>query len=213
MSKRKRGAGYARADLVKGEAKAAGGEAKGGVKVAGLDGVQMLTHFTRAAGIKSALDNLETILREGIIHGASRLIRGKRPVVCLFDATIGELGGLLVRANRRRYEPFGVALDKRYAFAMGARPVLYVPWREAQLILAEEEWWRVGAIDLEHNPPIDWSFEHEWRITGDLRLPARAAVALVETWRDADELYDRFDGNPPCAGVIPIKDLPGFARG
>jgi hypothetical protein len=191
----------------------AAGEAKGSVKVAGIDAVQMLTHFTRAARTKSALDNLETILREGIIHGASRLIRGKRPVVCLFDATIGELGGLLVRANRRRYEPFGVALDKRYAFRMGARPVLYVPWSEAQLILAEEEWWRVGAIDLEHNPPIDWSFEHEWRIAGDLALPARAAVALVETWRDADELYDRFDGNPPCAGVIPIKDLPGFARG
>jgi hypothetical protein len=36
-------------------------------------------------------------------------------------------------------------------------------------------------------------------------------VALVESWRDADELYDRFDGSPPCAGVIPIKDLPGFA--
>ena len=189
------------------------GEAKGSVKGAGIDAVQMLTHFTRTAGTKSALDNLEAILREGIIHGASRLIRGKRPVVCLFDATIGELGGLLVRANRRRYEPFGVALDKRYAFAMGARPVLYVPWSEAQLILTEEEWWRVGPIDLEHNPPIDWSFEHEWRVAGDLPLPARAAVALVETWRDADELYDRFDGNPPCAGVIPIKDLPGFARG
>src|SRR6202521_6099576 len=170
----------------------------------------MLTHFTRAAGTNSAIDNLDAILREGVIRGATRLIRGQRPVVCLFDATIGELGRLLVRSNRRRYEPFGVALDKRYAFAMGARPVLYMPWREARLILAEDEWWRVAAIDLERNPPIDWSFEREWRVAGDLPLPARAAVALVETWRDADELYDRFDGDPPCAGVIPIKDLPGF---
>ena len=175
-----------------------------------LAALPMLTHFTRAAGTKSAIDNLDAILRAGVIRGATRLIRGHRPVVCLFDATIGELGRMLVRPNRRRYEPFGVALDKRYAFAMGARPVLYMPWREARHILAQEEWWRVAAIDLNHNPPIDWSFEREWRIAGDLPLPARAAVALVESWHDADELYDRFDGDPPCAGVIPIKDLPGF---
>lgn len=183
----------------------------GGGDARELAAIPMLTHFTRAAGTKSAIDNLEAILRAGVIRGATRLIRGKRPVVCLFDATISELGRLLVRSSRRRYEPFGVALDKRYAFAMGARPVLYMPWREARLILAEEEWWRVAAIDLERNPPIDWSFEREWRVAGDLPLPARAAVALVENWRDADELYDRFDGYPPCAGVIPIKDLPGFA--
>jgi hypothetical protein len=175
-----------------------------------LPSISMLTHFTRTAGTTRAIDNLDSILRAGVIRGAARLIRGKRPVVCLFDATISELGRLLVRSNRRRYEPFGVALDKRYAFAMGARPVLYMPWREARLILAEEEWWRVAAIDLERNPPIDWSFEREWRVAGDLPLPVSAAVALVETWRDADELYDRFDGHPPCAGVIPIADLPGF---
>ena len=171
----------------------------------------MLTHFTRAAGTKSAIDNLDAILRQGVIRGATRLIRGGRPVVCLFDASLGELGRLLVRSNRRRYEPFGVAMDKRYAFRMGARPVLYIPWREARHILAEEERWRVAEIDLDRNPPIDWSFEHEWRVAGDFPLPARAAVALVESWRDAEELFDRFDGNPPCAGVIPVADLPGFA--
>jgi len=186
-------------------------ELRGHASTRELEPIPMLTHFTRAAGSASAIDNLDAILRTGMIRGATRLIRGKRPVVCLFDATLGELGHLLVRSNRRRYEPFGVALDKRYAFAMGARPVLYMPWREARLILAEEEWWRVAAIDLDRNPPIDWSFEREWRVAGDLPLPARAAVALVESWRDADELYDRFDGDPPCAGVIPIKDLPGFA--
>jgi hypothetical protein len=182
----------------------------GGGTTRAFAALPMLTHFTRAAGTKSAIDNLDAILRSGVIRAATRLIRSRRPVVCLFDATVGELGRLLVRSNRRRYERFGVALDKRYAFGMGARPVLYMPWREARQILAEEEWWRVAAIDLDRKPPIDWSFEREWRVAGDLPLPARAAVALVESWRDADELYDRFDGDPPCAGVIPIKDLPGF---
>ena len=102
-------------------------------------------------------------------------------------------------------------MEKRYAFSMGARPVFYMPWREAQQILGEDNWWRVSAIDLSCNPPIDWSFEREWRVAGDLVLPRAAVVALVETWRDVDDLYDRFDGKPPCAGVLPIKDLPGFA--
>ena len=70
-----------------------------------------------------------------------------------------------------------------------------------------------GGNRPERKPPIDWSFEREWRVAGDLPLPDAEAVALVESWRDADDLYDRFDGKPPCAGVIPIKDLPGFVRG
>jgi len=32
---------------------------------------------------------------------------------------------------------------------------------------------------------------------------------LVENWRDADEIYDRFQGQPPCAGVIPLQELFG----
>ena len=31
----------------------------------------MLTHFTRAAGTKSAIDNLDAILRGGVIRGAA----------------------------------------------------------------------------------------------------------------------------------------------
>jgi hypothetical protein len=169
----------------------------------------MLTHFTRAAKTTSALDNLVAILRGGVIRGSSRMVRGKRPVVCLFDAPLAELGRLLARDNRRRYQPFGIALEKRYAFRMGARPVLYMPWSEAQGMLPGSELWRVVTIDMHRTPPVDWSFEREWRVAGDLPLDPRRAVALVETWRDADEVFDRFGGRPPCGGVIPLSDLFG----
>jgi len=171
----------------------------------------VLTHFTRTSRSGDALDNLVTILRNGSIAGSTRMVPGKQRAVCLFDVPIAELSRLLTRANRRRYQPFGVALDRRYAFAMGARPVFYLPLSEARAILAAEELWRVVAIDLRRTPPVDWTFEREWRVPGALPLPARGAVALVESWRDADELYDRFDGAPPCAGVIPLKNLFGSA--
>lgn len=172
-----------------------------------LPSAAMLTHFTRRSVAGDAMDNLVSILRTGIILGSRRLVRTSRAVVCLFDAPWPELNRLLVRDNRRRYEAFGVALDKRYAFAIGARPVIYMPWPEACQMLDEEELWRVVAIDLEQTPPLDWTFEREWRIADQLRLPEQGSVALVETWRDVDELYDRFGGAPPCAGVIPLREL------
>jgi len=174
-----------------------------------LPSAAMLTHFTRAAAVSSALDNLVAILREGLIHGSGRMIRGKQRVVCLFDAPLAELHKLLDDHNRRRYQPFGIAVDKRYAFRMGARPAVYMPWREAEQMLPADELWRVVTIDLNRTPPIDWSFEREWRFAGDLPLESDRTVALVETWRDADEVFDRFSGRPPCGGVLPLSELFG----
>jgi hypothetical protein len=130
----------------------------------------------------------------------------------MVDAPLVELRALLARRNRRRYEPFGIAVDKSYAFRMGARPVIYMPWREAASLLPEPEQWRVVSLDLDRRPIVDWSFEREWRIASDLPVDPRRTVALVENWRDADEIFERFEGRPPCAGVIPLSDLLGAVR-
>jgi hypothetical protein len=169
----------------------------------------MLSHFTRADKRRSALDNLICVLRDGVIRGAARMVRTGRPVVCLFDAPLAELVNLLDRKNRRRYQPFGVAVDKRYAFRCGARPVIYMPWNEALGLLDARELWRVVALDMTRTPAMDWSFEREWRLAGDLVIEPKSTVALVETWRDADELFEQFGGKPPCAGVLPLADLFG----
>jgi hypothetical protein len=176
-----------------------------------LPSAPILTHFTRAWRTASALDNLLAILEQGVVRGARRMIRGGRPAVSLFDASFPELGGLLARRNRRRYEPFGIAIDKRYAFRMGARPVIYLPWREAEELLAPEERWRVVTIEMDRNPPVDWTHEREWRVAGDLPLEARYFSALVASWRDADAIFEHFDRRPPCAGVIPLDALLGSA--
>src|SRR5438105_4369835 len=94
-----------------------------------LPSTAMLTHFTRRSVEGDAMVNLVAILRTGVIRGSSRMVCTGRSVVCLFDAQWSELNRALVPDNRRRYEPFGIAIDKAYAFAMGARPVIYMPWR------------------------------------------------------------------------------------
>ncbi|MGH7815275.1 MAG: hypothetical protein ACREQI_14875 [Candidatus Binataceae bacterium] len=167
----------------------------------------MLTHFTRAANTASALDNLAAILRAGAIRASGRMVRGGGSAVCLFDAPLNELRALLDRRNRRRYEPFGIAIDKRHAFKMGARPVIYLPWREAAAILPPAEHWRVVATQMDASRPVDWTHEREWRIAGDLVFEPRMCAALVETWRDVDDIFERFNGHPPCAGVIPLAAM------
>jgi hypothetical protein len=170
-------------------------------------GAGMLTHLTRASHPAAALDNLAAILSAGTIRASTRMIRNKCPVICFFDAPFEHLARVVNHDSRRRYEPFGIAVNKRYAFKMGARPVIYLPWAEAAAMLPAAELWRVVTLDLNRRPAIDWSFEREWRMAGDLRFSPRDAVVLVEDWRDADEIYERFDGHPPCAGVLPLKSL------
>ena len=172
-----------------------------------LPSAPTLAHFTRASGKTSALDNLLWILEDSRVRGSTRMIAGGHRGVCLFDAPPSELGHLLTPRNRRRYEPFGVAIDKRYAFSMGARPVIYMPSAEAAAILDEGEMWRVVSIDMARPAPIDWTFEREWRLLGDLPLQPQFSVALVASWRDVDEIYERFNGQPPCAGVIPLGEI------
>ncbi len=172
-----------------------------------LPSAPMLTHFTRASTTESALDVLARILGEGAIRGGTRMVRGAERVVCMFDVSTGELSDLLTHRNRRRYQPFGIAVDKRYAFTRGARPVIYMPSHEAEVILEPEEMWRVVSIDLDRTPPVDWTFEREWRLRGDLPLAPELTVALVESWRDAEEIFERFSGAPPCAGVLPLSRI------
>src|SRR5260370_16917471 len=121
----------------------------------------MLTHFTRASREGSALDNLVTILRDRMIRGSARMVRGRSPAVCLFDAPLAELSRLLVRGNRHRYEPFGIALDRRYAFKTGARPVVYIPWPQPRRIFPAEELSRRVHIPLYHPPPLAPPFSHQ----------------------------------------------------
>src|SRR5258708_21196514 len=91
-----------------------------------MPSVAMLMHFTRAGKTSSALDNLVTILREGVIRGSTRMVREGRAVVCLFDVPIGDLRLLLDRRNRRRDKPFGIPTRKRNPFQLAARQVLYL---------------------------------------------------------------------------------------
>jgi hypothetical protein len=82
-----------------------------------------------------------------------------------------------------------------------------LPRREAEELLAPKEQWRVVAIEMDRTLAVDWTHEREWRAIGDLELEPRCFSALVASWRDADVIFERFEGRPPCAGVISLDAI------
>jgi hypothetical protein len=88
------------------------------------------------------------------------------------------------------YAPFGVMVPKRWLFALGGRPVIYQPDDEYD-VLPDSVKWRHVRYDPDAQPPVDFTWEREWRIrAAELAIdPATAAIVVAEKgW--AERLVD-----------------------
>lgn len=172
----------------------------------------LLFHFTRSpdSGIvkwrdplggltttpASAANVLQKILAEQQLIGTARWTYGY-PCVCFTEAPITELNALFslvdIAASERerpRYEPYGIAVSKRWLFQQGGRPVIYdLP--EAISHLPESERYRLVPYDPLRG--IDYSWEREWRVrTPFLRLDPKHTLVIVPTAKEAFDLVYSF---------------------
>ncbi len=163
----------------------------------------MLTHFTRASRGGSALDNLVAILREGVLRASSRMVRNRAPVVCLFDAPLSELAGRSLPAIAAATSHSG----SRWINAMlsgwvrGRSSICRRARRGESSRRRNCGGWSASISTVRRRSTGASSANGGF--AGDLPLNPRHAVALVESWRDVDAVFEHFDGRPPCAGVIP----------
>jgi hypothetical protein len=81
----------------------------------------------------SAYENLLNILQTGKIWGSepkAGMIKGKSRAACFIDVPFASLKYVLTPENSDpqspRYEPYGIAVTKRFAHEAGCRPVLYL---------------------------------------------------------------------------------------
>ncbi len=118
---------------------------------------------------RSAQLTLQHILEAGIIFAAERHIRDGRAIVP-FTSLTPQSAGRLFRYRPRHVnpglEPFGVAVAKDIAIALGARPVIYGP-AELYGNLAEADkpyFQNQGSFDSQ------WVIENEWRHVGDFHF-------------------------------------------
>ncbi|MFG0288604.1 MAG: hypothetical protein ACF8CQ_10530 [Rhodopirellula sp. JB044] len=119
---------------------------------------------------RDAIDSLCRIVRQQRIIAGAVTSRRSTPVVCLSEVPLPELiGRRTYRSHLHRwdYEPFGIAIRRDAALALGIEPVIYAePGREREL--ADGEKYRFQATGKTH----DWTAEREWRSDRDIDLSA-----------------------------------------
>jgi hypothetical protein len=144
-------------------------------------------HFTKAATHEDALRTLLSIVGEGRLIGSDGMIRGGYRCVCFTEAPIPAVATDIVNnGSFTRYAPFGLMFEKSWIYERGGRPVIYQPDSEfAQL--PENFRWRHVRYEPAIQPPIDFTWEREWRVCCDeLVFSQNEAVLVVpnQEWED-----------------------------
>ena len=142
---------------------------------------------------------LREILDSGQIYGSGNagFIKGNRKAVCLSEVPLSSMH--LFAGEQGRYSSYGISLPKAAAFAAGGRPVIYLPDDEG-LWIPDDQRWR--HVKYEHGN-VDFTYEREWRIPGDLDLSKLPDFyVLVESDDEADALREL-----PSVSKLPIRGI------
>jgi hypothetical protein len=153
-----------------------------------------LIHFTKGTSWSEAFENLCSIVAEGHLRGNSTLIKGKYSCVCFSEAPPIALPNGLVNPNYySKYSPFGVMVSKQWLYAQGGRPVIYQSDNE-YFDLPEAIRWRHVRYEPTTSPPIDFTWEREWRIKcSRLNIHSEVAALVVPDSRWASSLVARHE--------------------
>ncbi|QIF04718.1 hypothetical protein [Roseimicrobium sp. ORNL1] len=144
-----------------------------------VDLSESLVHFTKGESEEDAYETLRKILWEQRLVGGSKFIRGGHRCVCFSETPLGALSsGLVNTQGFSRYSPFGILFQKNYIFSIGGRPVIYQPDSEFSLLPPEIQWRHV-RLELECTPPIDFTWEREWRIPIEVLEFSPAQVIVI----------------------------------
>jgi hypothetical protein len=155
-----------------------------------------LVHFMSGSTWEDAFATLCRIISERRLLGSGRINRGGHVCVCFSEAPLPVVPQGPVNTDAySRYTPFGVLVDKRWLFSRGGRPVIYQSEREyAQL--PETIQWRHVRYEPDAEPPVDFTWEREWRVQTDaLPLTPNDAVIVLPNEGWEARLRAAFDTN------------------
>ncbi len=175
-----------------------------------------LIHLTKASGKTTALENLISILKDGVIEGTNSFIKrasrksGVR-AACFMDVPFAALKYVCSTKNAGRYQAYGVVVRKQDVYRQLGRPVLYLSDEERkELKIPLKHLWRV--VSLEHDQKedtwIDWQHEREWRCPKEFNLKEVSCIALVKSVKDVEELQARINEQRDQFRCIPITIIP-----
>ena len=171
-----------------------------------------LTHLTRGDSDQAAADAFLEILRSEQLLGSIRDIRGGYRCVCFSEAPLAKLASVLASAaeSPMRYKPFGVMVAKTWLFNQGARPVIYQPEADFDLLVEQQ---RFRHVRYEPGK-VDYTWEREWRVqVSALKLDPDQVTLVVpnrawERWALRKHAESQRPLNIALMGLAPIKPFP-----
>ena len=159
-----------------------------------------VVHLTKGDDDTTAFQTLWSIVNERKLRGGNGFIKGGYRCVCFCETPLSQLA--LVLANRHaagfKYRPLGVMFSKQFVYAKGARPVIYGPDGDFDT-LPEELKYRHVRYDPMRAPPVDFTWEREWRLHADEMQFTAADVTVVCPHRlFVDQAYEDFPSLTPA---------------
>ncbi len=156
-----------------------------------------LIHFTKGKNNpkseNEAFDVLKKIISERKILANEGLIRGSTPCVCFTEAPLDSLkSGFVSHHNYSNYSSFGIRFKKEWLFSGGGRPVIYQPESEFAN-LPDSLKWRHMRYEPTSTPPIDFTWEREWRIPCNIDFNPDVASIIVPNSVWAEQLRGDHD--------------------
>lgn len=138
-------------------------------------------HWIKGDTHEEAFDTLMSIVQDRFLQGSNRGVRSGSYCVSFTEAPECEF---LKSAKAPAYQPFGVAVSKKWLFKQGGRPVIYQPDEECSMLSKEIQWRHVKYDPLQQNS-TGYAWQREWRIPfNQLPLPADETTLVVpdEGW-------------------------------
>jgi hypothetical protein len=191
------------------------------IKIVRRDMSDLLFHFTRRTKTESAKNVLDKILNERKLKGTAKSSEQDK-FICFTEAPIQECNSIfsLVSIATQpghlpRYEPYGVAVPKKWLYEKGGRHVIY-DHPDARKEISSSQNYRFAPYSPLDGKDFTW--EREWRIkSSELELDPASTLVVVPTAKEAfqivysrssidivghDDEYSSDDWDDPTAAYI-----------
>ncbi len=116
-----------------------------------------------------AANTLMNIISEKKLRASANWMREGRSAIGFTESAPAQALSLMRWRPKRvnwNFEPYGLAIDKKTAKALGIRPAIYGDQQKYETLADEDK----PYFQFQGGVDVDWSLECEWRHLGDLNL-------------------------------------------
>ncbi|WP_125289136.1 hypothetical protein [Erwinia sp. 198] len=138
---------------------------------------EYLVHWTKGNNYEDAFRGLISICLDGALKGGGRGVFGGEKCVCFTEAPAEKFHGKVIG----HFKPFGIQVEKRWAFERGGRPVIYQPREDLEKLHKSIHWKHVDFSYGNSPQSRNYTWQREWRVKEDLlNLPSQPTIIVPD---------------------------------